>query len=352
MALVMNAKGMKTAGITTNATWNRRGLSFALIAIGAIVASIGGCGVKTKMPGKSFVGPLPPLTGAEIDIARRLRQHVQVLAGDIGERNVFHPQALESAAQYIEQQLSLLGFNSARQEYLAHEVTVGNIDATQPGTTKPDEIIVVGAHYDSVRGAPGANDNASGVAAVLEIARMLKDARLPRTVRYVAFVNEEPPFFQSNDMGSVVYARRCRQRGERIVAMLTPETIGCYFDEEASQHYPGMLGMFYPKTGNFIAFVGESSASELVERCVESFRRHTQFPSEGGAAPESIEGVGWSDHWAFARQHYPALMITDTAPFRYPHYHTQQDTPDKLDYDRTARVVAGIARVVRELAEK
>jgi hypothetical protein len=153
-------------------------------------------------------------------------------------------------------------------------------------------------------------------------------------------------------MGSVVYARRCRQRNEKIVAMLTPETIGCYADEDGSQKYPGLLGMFYPKVGNFIAFVGESSATALVERCVESFRRHTKFPSEGGAAPESIEGVGWSDHWSFSRQNFPALMITDTAPFRYPHYHTAQDTPDKIDYDRTARVVAGIARVVRELAEK
>jgi hypothetical protein len=168
----------------------------------------------------------------------------------------------------------------------------------------------------------------------------------------VAFVNEEPPFFQSEQMGSVVYAKRCRQRNEKIVAMLTPETIGYYSDERGSQKYPGMLGMFYPKVGNFIAFVGESSATELVERCVESFRHHTKFPSEGGAAPASIEGVGWSDHWSFALQNYPALMITDTAPFRYPHYHTPQDTPDKVDYDRAARVVAGLVRVVRELAEK
>ena len=313
--------------------------------------------MKTKMPGKSFAGALPPLTEEEAEISRRLRGHVEMLGGTIGERNVFKPQQLEAAAQYVEQSLSGLGFAFGRQAfdvggYTAAPVTVRNIDATQPGTTRADEIVVVGAHYDSVRGAPGANDNATGVAAVLEVARILKDEKLPRTIRYVAFVNEEPPFFQSDLMGSVVYAARCRQRNEKIVAMLTPETIGCYSDEKGSQNYPALLGMFYPKVGNFIAFVGESSATALVERCVESFRRHTQFPCEGGAAPASIEGVGWSDHWAFSRQNYPALMITDTAPFRYRHYHTTADTPDKVDYDRTARVVAGIVRVVRELAEK
>jgi Zn-dependent M28 family amino/carboxypeptidase len=202
----------------------------------------------------------------------------------------------------------------------------------------------VGAHNYPARGPPGPNDNATGVAAVFEIARALKDAHLPRTIRYVAFVNEEPPFFQTELMGSAVYAKACKARGEKIVAMITPETIGYYSDAKGSQHYPMMLGLFYPRVGNFIAFVGESGSQDLVARCVASFRGHTQFPSEGGAAPSWIEGVGWSDHWSFQREGYPALMVTDTAPFRYKHYHTPQDTPDKIDYDRTARVVAGLVR--------
>jgi Zn-dependent M28 family amino/carboxypeptidase len=303
------------------------------------------------MPGKSFIGALPPLTVEEADLSARLRAHVEKLGGEIGERNVYRPHALEAAAAYVESQFRALGYQTGSQEYSAGGPTVRNIDVSVPGATKPHEIIVVGAHYDSVRGAPGANDNASGVAAVLEIARLLKDANLPRTIRYVAFVNEEPPFFQTEQMGSVVYAKRCKERGERIVAMLTPETIGYYSDETGSQKYPAMLGMFYPKVGNFITFVGESASEALVSHCVELFRRDTQFPCEGGAAPAFIEGVGWSDHWAFQRQGYPALMVTDTAPFRYPHYHTPQDTPDKCDYDRMARVVAGLSRVVAELAK-
>ena len=321
-----------------------------LVTVALCVA--GGCGVKTRMPGKSFTGPLPPLTEQEVVISRHLTQHVQKLGGEIGERNVWKPQKLEAAAVYIEQSLAQLGYTCDRQEYEVDGITVRNIDADAAGTTRPDEIVIVGAHYDSVRGVPGANDNATGVAAMLEVARILRDEKLPRTIRYVAFVNEEPPFFQSDRMGSVVYAKRCRQRNENVVAMLTPETIGCYFDEPGTQSFPALLGMFYPKVGNFIAFVGETASAPLVERCVESFRRHTQFPCEGGAAPASIEGVGWSDHWSFSRQGYPALMLTDTAPFRYRHYHTSEDTPDKIDYDRTARVVAGLARVVRELARE
>jgi Zn-dependent M28 family amino/carboxypeptidase len=276
---------------------------------------------------------------------------VKALATDIGERNVDHSAALEAAAKYIETEFRKLGLQPASQEYSVRDLTVRNIDVTVRGTIKPDEIIVIGAHYDSVAGAPGANDNASGVAAVFEIARALKDAKLARTLRFVAFVNEEPPYFQTDLMGSSVYASRCRERHENIVAMLTPETIGYYSDAKNSQHYPGMIGMFYPKVGNFIAFVGETESAGLVERCVGSFRAHAKFPSEGGAAPASIEGVGWSDHWSFQRELYPALMITDTAPFRYPHYHTPDDTPDKIDYDRTARVIDGLVKVVEDLAK-
>jgi Iap family predicted aminopeptidase len=324
----------------------------AAVTAGALIACVfGGC-VKIHMPGKSFQGPLPALTAAQADLSSRLREHVQMLGGDIGERNVFCPEKLDSAARYVESAFGRIGYQTGRQEYDVQAGRVRNIDVNVPGATRAEEIIVVGAHYDSVHGAAGANDNASGVAAMLEIARTLKEAKLARTIRYVAFVNEEPPFFQTDAMGSVVYAKRCRERGEKIVAMLTPETIGCYSDEKGSQKYPSIMGLFYPKVGNFITFVGESSSGDLVAHCVELFRQFAQFPSEGGAAPASMEGVGWSDHWSFSRQGYKALMITDTAPFRYPYYHTPQDTPDKCDFDRMARVVEGVTRVVEHLANE
>jgi Zn-dependent M28 family amino/carboxypeptidase len=211
--------------------------------------------------------------------------------------------------------------------------------------------VVVGAHYDSHGNIPAADDNASGVAAVLALARAYARERPgpERTLRFVFFVNEEPPFFQTDAMGSRVYARRCRARGETIVAMLSLETVGYYCDRSGSQNYPFPLSAFYPSRGDFIGFVGDLSSRRLVKRVVDSFRRHAMFPSQGAALPSGLRGVGWSDQWSFWQEGYPAVMCTDTAPFRNPNYHTPRDTPDTLDFDRMARVVEGLTGVVREL---
>ena len=303
-----------------------------------------------RMPEKSFRGPLPALSDDEMLLRGRLEEHVTMLGGEIGERNLWHYGELQAAADYIEGQLEDLGYEVSRQEFTVENRAVWNIEAELTGGSKPGEIFVVGAHYDSVLGSPGSNDNGSGVAAVLEIARLLAGEKLERTVRLVAFVNEEPPFFQTENMGSRVYAARSRERGERIVGMISVETIGYYSDSAGSQKYPFPFSFFYPDTANFIGFVGNLGSRQLVRSAIASFRRNTQFPSEGLAAPGSITGVGWSDHWSFWKEGYPAIMITDTALFRYPYYHSMSDTPDKIDYERMARVVAGIARVVAELA--
>jgi Zn-dependent M28 family amino/carboxypeptidase len=243
-----------------------------------------------------------------------------------------------------------VGYEVQRQEFTVTGGTVRNLEAGLVGTSLPDEIVVVGAHYDSVIGSPGANDNASGVAGLLEMARLLAGRPLSRTVRFVAFVNEEPPFFQTDQMGSRVYASRSRHRGERIVAMLAIETIGYYSEERGSQRYPFPFGLLYPDTANFIGFVGNIASRDLLYRAIASFRERANFPSEGIAAPSWITGVGWSDHWSFWEEGYPALMITDTALFRYRYYHTPYDTPDKIDYARMARVVTGISDIVADLA--
>jgi Zn-dependent M28 family amino/carboxypeptidase len=241
---------------------------------------------------------------------------------------------------------------------------VHNLEVEIRGTTKPDEIVIIGAHYDNVDDCPAANDNGSGVAATLALARrfapnLSHPGETPgpplfvppaRTLRFVLFVNEEPPNFQTEDMGSLVYARACRERGDNIVAMLSLETIGCYSNEPGSQTYPiKPIGWLYPNTGNFIAFVGDYRSRRLVRQAIGTFRQSTQFPSEGAALPGWIAGVGWSDHWAFWQAGYPAVMVTDTAPFRYPHYHKTSDTPEKLDYQQMARVTKGIEAVMRDL---
>ncbi|MFN7972791.1 MAG: M28 family peptidase [Acidobacteriota bacterium] len=199
-----------------------------------------------------------------------------------------------------------------------------------------------------MRGCPGANDSTTGVAALLSIARAPLD-RPQRTLRLVFFVNEEPPHFQGPEMGSLVYARTSKERGERIVAMLSLETLGCYSDAPRSQAYPFPFSLIYPSTGNFVGFVGDVRSRHLVRRVIGTFRREAAFPSEGVAAPASIPGIGWSDQWSFWQQGYPAVMVTDTAPFRYGAYHTRDDTPEKCDLEKLARVATGLRAVVADL---
>jgi hypothetical protein len=322
-------------------------------AVAAIVITVlAGGWAMNGMPGRSYGGALDPLDATESRYRAELERHVRMLAGEIGERNVAHPAELERAAIYIELELAAAGPRPARQTYRVDTVDCHNVEAEVRGATRPDEIVLIGGHYDSVIGSPGANDNATGSAATLALARALAAARPERTVRFVLFVNEEPPYFQTDRMGSHVYAKRSRERGETIVAMLSLETMGCYSEEEGSQKYPFPLNLVYPSTGNFIGFAGNMDSRELVRRTVELFREHARFPSEGATVPADVPGIGWSDHWSFWQFGYPGVMVTDTAPFRYEHYHLESDTPDKVDYDRLARVVAGLERVVTELARK
>ena len=299
------------------------------------------------VPGASYRGALKPLTPDEKQIAGNLRKHVAAIASR--EHNVFKPAELEAAAQYLEKTLTGLGYAVATQRFPSGQLEVRNIEVEVKGSARAPEIVIVGAHYDSVLGAPGANDNGSGVAAVIELARLLRGSGPARTLRFVTFVNEEPPFSHSDAMGSRHYTRRARERGENIVAMFSLETIGYYSDAPGSQRYPFPLGLFFPSTGNFVAFVSNLSSRALLHEALASFRRHAGFPSEGVAAPAFIPGVDWSDHWSFWQEGWPALMVTDTAPYRYPHYHSGEDTPDKVDYERLARVVTGLHGMLREL---
>jgi len=301
------------------------------------------------MPGKSHRGPLPTLTPGQSALAASLRRDVIELAEKIGERNVVEYAALKKAADYVEAELRVAGA-VARQTYEASGRPCDNLEVEIRGRSAPGEIVVVGAHYDSVIHCPGANDNASGVAGLLALARIFAKSAPARTLRFVAFVNEEPPHFRTEEMGSRVYARRCRERGENVAAMLSLETIGFFTDAPDSQKYPAPLGAFYPSQGNFIAFVGNVSSRSLVRRCVKTFRAGAAFPSEGAALPSFLPGVGWSDHESFWEHGYPAVMVTDTAPFRFADYHHRSDTVDKIDFERCARVVEGVEHVVRDVA--
>src|SRR6476659_7184978 len=329
----------------------RRMALLAILALLVVVAAAGYGALRylTAVPGEPHRGALPPLTAGEVTLAAALKRHVATIAAR--EHNVDHYDELEKVARYLEETLESLGYAVGRQEFPAGGKTVRNIDATiEPRATVSDpDVIVIGAHYDSAQGTPGANDNASGVAAVLELARLLRDLDSNGTrIRLVLFVNEEPPYFGTEAMGSLNYARALSERSERVVAMYSLETIGFYSNEPGSQRYPAPFNLIFPDRGDFIAFVGTPYSRALVWETIRSFRSHTAFPSIGGVAPDRVPGIDWSDHWAFEQVGFPALMVTDTAPFRYPHYHQFTDTPDKVDMESLARVVKGMERVIRE----
>ena len=280
----------------------------------------------------------------------RLMQHVRTLGGTIGERNLDRPVALRAAADYIRQEWRQQGFEVTEERFEILGQPCANLVVEDTGSKQPGAIVLVGAHYDSVIGSPGANDNATGVAILLEMSRALRQENLARTVRFAAFVNEEPPYFLTEAMGSREHARRARRRGEDIQAMLSLETLGYYSDAPGSQRYPPPFEAFYPKVGNFLAVVGNMPSRGLVVDFLRQFMSVSDFPVEGIATFEWIPGINWSDHWSFWKEGYPALMLTDTAPYRYPEYHSIRDLPNKVNGPEFARAAHGIIQAVRRIA--
>lgn len=306
----------------------------------------------TSVPGESFAGPLPALSDKEREVSAQLRADVTKIAS--APHNLDDFAALESAAQAIERDLTGMGLPVNRQ-YLDGEARLTrNLEVVIEPTAANAETLVIGAHYDSARGAPGANDNGSGTAALLALARDLSvlSGRSKVRMRLVFFVNEEPPYFKTNRMGSLVYAEALARKGENVRGMISLETMGYYRDEPGSQNYPFPLNLLYPDTGNFIAFVATTSSRDFLRSTIGDFRSVARFPSVGGSAPAFVTGIDWSDHWAFEQYGMHGLMVTDSALFRYPHYHKPEDTPDKLDYERLSRVTSGLSAMLRNYADQ
>lgn len=301
-------------------------------------------------PRQPVRGAPPPLSAEERDLARRLEAHVTAVASR--PHNVAHPAELEAAARHIETTLAELGYKPVLQSFTARGVDVRNIEAVIEPEVPADtaESYVIGAHYDSAGRSPGANDNGTGVGALLELARLFAGWRpQAHRLRLVFWVNEEQPFSKTDDMGSLRHARRLRERSERLAGAISLETLGYFSGEPGSQKFPFPFALIYADKGNFAAFVGLPGSRALVHRALGAFRRHAVFPSIGGVAPGFIKGIDYSDHWSYDHVGYPALMITDTAPFRNPYYHTAEDLPDRVDYDSLARITKGLEGMVRDL---
>ena len=281
------------------------------------------------------------------DLAVRLRTHVQYLAGGIGARNSIQYAGLEEARLYIEQGLSQAGYEIQHDTYEVAGRTYRNVVAERRGSD--ERVVVIGAHYDTAPGTPGADDNASGVGVLLELARSLRDFAPAPAVRWIAFTLEEPPYYSTPLMGSRIHARKCRERAERILGMISLEMTGYYRDLPGSQGYPlPFMNRFYPACGNFIALAGNFRSRRLVRRIARRMSEAGAIPVEWAAFP-LLPGAGLSDNWSFWKEGYPALMITDTAFFRNPHYHSASDLPETLDYARMATLVTVLNKAIRIL---
>ena len=288
--------------------------------------------------------------GENTQLAEQLKHHVYKLAEEIGERSVFQYEKLKQAENYIANQLVSFGYNVEFQNYSVLDKTANNIIATKTGSHRPKEIIIVGAHYDTCFN-PGADDNASAVAGLLELARSMSVRQTNCTIKFIAFVNEEPPFFKTENMGSSVYVRYAKEKMEDIKAVIILEMIGYYTDEPNSQRYPPFFGLFYPNKGNFITVVGNFSCRGLVRKVVLSFKKQTLFPIESVVTFSFVPGIDFSDHWSFWQEGYPAVMITDTAFYRNPNYHSSADTYETLNYESLAEVAKGLNAVLIELVK-
>jgi len=278
-------------------------------------------------------------------LTARLRAHVQYLAGELSERSPFQYENHEQARLYIERIFAEAGYVIRHDTYEVAGRAYRNVVVEKSGR-QSGNILVVGAHYDTVAGTPGADDNASGVATLLEVARLLRNLTHELTVRLIAFTLEEPPHFYSARMGSRVHAKKCRERGDRIAGMISLEMVGYYDTSEGSQYYPfPFMRRFFPNRGDFVAVAGNFRSRRLVRRVARLLSQTNRIPVVHIALP-FVPGVGLSDNWSFWREGYPALMITDTAFFRNGNYHGPSDLPETLDYARMAALAEGLGHAV------
>ena len=288
-----------------------------------------------------------------MDLAGYLQHVVGRLAGDIGTRTYRDYDQLEAAADYISEQFASFGYQVTRQPFVFGGNTYHNIIAERTGNSLPEALLIVGAHYDSVSTTPGADDNASGIAGVLGLARALAGTQLARTVRFVAFALEEWPVYRSRNMASYHYAQSLKEKNEKVEGMICLEMIGYFCDREGCQRYPfPFMNKVFPKAGNFISMVGNMKSKSFTERMAKSFRQGTDLPVVTLNAPAIVIGIDFSDHWSFNKLGYRALMVTDTAFYRNPHYHGPTDLPDTLDYTRMSSVVEGLTAAIGEWGRK
>lgn len=283
----------------------------------------------------------------------QLYTHVEHLSVTIGSRSVVEYDKIEAAKRYIVSCLTAFGYVPDLQDYDYEGRTFSNIIVTIPGAEYQEETVIVGAHYDTVYGTPGADDNASAVAVLLEMCRALKGFAPGRTLKLIFFTLEEPPVFRTEYMGSYVYAKDAKSRNENITAMICLEMVGYFSDQKGGQSFPlPLMSTMYSTTPDFIAVVGNLKSRSLVEKVKNSLRKASRVPVESLTSVSAVPGVDLSDHRSFWEMGYPAVMVTDTAFYRNPNYHSEHDMIDTLDFNSMADLLKGLLQAAKDLAEK
>jgi Zn-dependent M28 family amino/carboxypeptidase len=286
-------------------------------------------------------------TGDAMDTPSYLRLAVTTLSREIGSRPYDDAVKLDRTVKFIGGEFASAGLVVSYQSFTYRNRQYQNVIGELKGRAMPEKVLVVGAHYDTVRTTPGADDNASGIAGLMGIARLLAGRSLDRTVRFVAFALEEPPVYRSRNMGSYHYAESLVKKRETVEGMICLEMIGFFSDREGSQHYPlPFMKLKFPKVGNYISLVGNRRSRKFTHHVADSLRNATDLPVITLNAPAIIAGIDFSDHWSFNKFRIPACMATDTAFYRNPNYHAPTDLPETLDYTRMAKVVEGLVAAV------
>ena len=339
-------------------------LLFLVVWVGSTLSSI------ASMPGASYAGPLEPWTPDDHSLGRQLESRVQALT-DFGPRAASDREARHAAGTWLLEQLQQSGLSVSAESFEPVALPLAKGKAASQAAAVPAlvftnyivslggppgaPLLVVSAHYDTVPGSMGADDDASGVAALLELAdrfasNPMDGAGQRYRVQFCFFDGEEAGYQR---MGSGFHAGKLKEQGQEVAGMISLEMLGYFTDAPDSQTFPSpALGPLYPDAGNFIAFVGSEASGDFIRRAIGVFRDGAKFPSEGLVAPDSIRDVRRSDHVHFVDHGWPGFMVTDTANFRYPHYHRATDTPDRLDYLALARITRGLEGMIRTLAAR
>ena len=329
------------------------GLLLVGILVGACAPTASGA-AKIAVPAasqpKEGPAPLSPATPEERDLAERLRATVTHLAGDIGERNPGRAWNLASATDDLARTLEKMGYEVHRQGIVVGDDVVQNLDVRAGGGAHGGEAIVVCAHFDSAAGSPGADDNASGVAAVIELARLLRERKMDRTIRLALLANGEAPYFGTAHMGSLVYAKGLVAEGVRVVGMMSIDGIGVYRSVPGNGAAPREREPALPDTFDFVAVLGNEPSRAFFSEVAAGMKANSTLPVAAAVLAADAPAVSESDQWAFWKLGLPAVMITDTGSLRYAHHHAKTDVPAELDFDRMARVVAALTRTIETLA--